>query len=232
MSEEDGGTARYLLGLFLCCTVLRGVQVVRHARGWLPFALAAVMVASACTTPAPSEPTSPTASPTPSPTYTCTATPAAQCTAEKAAEEKKQAADYAAAEAAYRAFTAERNRLAIAGGASAETEAMSLNAAGPYLTANVKFLQEQKAAGLRASKGLDIKELAPEPGILRASSPDVELVLSFCEDASAVKLIDNKGKVVRQGHLSTGKLYARYVQGRWKIWDADSSQEGSCGVRA
>lgn len=191
---------------------------MKRARVWLPAAIAAVLLASACTTPAPSDPT-PTPTPIPSPTFTCTATPAAQCTAEKAAEEKQQAADYAAAEKAYRAFTAERNRLAIAGGAKQATVAMKASAAGPYLSDILGFLIKEKQNGVYASGQLKITEVKPLYGLSRTNSPPGEIALSYCEDGRNIQVLDSKKRVVGHGSLGAGKLYARQVDGAWKIYD-------------
>lgn len=202
---------------------------MKRARVWLPAAMAAVLVASACTTPGPSGPTaSPTPTPVPSPTFTCTATPAAQCTAEKAAEEKKQAADYAAAEKAYRAFTAERNRLSVAGGTKQATGAMKASAAGPYLSDILGFLIKEKQDDVRASGNLKIAEVGPLPGLSRTDSPSGEIALSYCEDGRSIQVLDSKKRVVGHGSLGAGKLFARQIDGAWKIYDWSGKAVNSC----
>lgn len=200
---------------------------MKRARVWLPAAIAAVLLASACTTPAPSDPT-PTPTPIPSPTFTCTATPAAQCTAEKAAEEKQQAADYAAAEKAYRAFTAERNRLIKAGGVSSATSVMKQYAGGPYLNSIVGYLAAQKKNDLRGTTGLKVTYVLPSSGSHRTDAPANELTLKYCEDGSSNEVISASGKNSGHGYVIAGKLYARPIGNNWLIWDDDSERVSVC----
>lgn len=194
----------------------------------LPAVVIAVLAAAGCTTPGPGAPT-PSATVVPSPTYTCTAAPTAgPCTAERAKEEKQQAANYAAAEAAYRAFTAERNRLLVAGGTSVATAKMTKYAGGPYLANVLKSLDRLKSSGAHGSSGIKITKLGPVTGSHRTGSPADELTLAFCEDGSSNRVIDSDGKTIGRGFLAAGNLYARQVSGTWQIWDDQSAKVATC----
>lgn len=194
----------------------------------LPVVVIALLSAAGCTTPGPAGPT-PSATPLPSPTYTCTAAPTAgPCTAERAEEEQQEAANYAAAEAAYRAFTTERNRLLIAGGTDVATATMKKYAGGPYLANVLKSLARLKSNGAHGSSGIRITKLEALPSSHRTGSPAGELTLAFCEDGSGNRVINSDGKVVGQGFLAAGNLYARQVSGTWRIWDDQSERVAAC----
>lgn len=200
----------------------------RRKRVALPVVVLALLSAAGCTTPGPAGPT-PTAVPLPTPTYTCTAAPTAgPCTAQRAKEEKQAAANYLAAEAAYKAFTAERNRLSMAGGTTEATDAMKANAAGPYLLDILEFLTKEKKDGLHASAGLRIEEVKPLPGLTRSDSPSGEIALSYCEDGRRIQVLDSKKHLVGRGSLGAGTLYSRRIGGAWKIYDWSGKAVDSC----
>lgn len=202
--------------------------MLKRSRRWLVPAAGVVLAASACT---PSGQTAPTATPTPSPspTYSCTALPSTtRCTPEIAAEQKQQAANFAAAEASYRAFFAERNRLAEAGGTTTATATMKKYASGPYLQDFVGFLAAEKKSNRRVRPGGTIAEVRPLPGEHRTQSPEAELTLEVCEDGRKSAIYDSSGKLLFHGILVAGKIYVREISGSWLIWEADTKQVPRC----
>jgi hypothetical protein len=129
--------------------------------------------------------------------------------------ERQRRLDFAAAEESYRAFMAEYNRLARAGGANQPTPVMKQNAAGPFLTFYVDALRQQKRLGQRYTTGVKIGYVKTG-----AYSPE-QLALEICEDGSKNKVINKEGKVVSSGQILVRTAYAKPVEGRWKMWDGD-----------
>lgn len=199
----------------------------RGRRSWVAVAAALCMVlpASACgpgedpagsptpQTPATSTPTEVSASPSPSPS---------------ASESFPTDADFKAAEKAYRDFAAERNRLAMAGGTSQPTAALSDTAAGPYLEEMMGYLREQKKLRQRTDRPFVIRNLAASSA-RRNNAPTNELTLRVCEDGTKVTSLDKDGKPLFHGQAIKGQLYVRLVDGKWKVWDGEGKAVSKCG---
>jgi hypothetical protein len=144
-----------------------------------------------------------------------TPTPTVRSSPPETGLERQQRLDFAAAEKSYRAFMAEYNRLARAGGANQATPVMKQNAAGPFLAFYVDALHEQERLGQRYTTGVEV-------GYVKTGTYAPEqLALEICEDGSKNKVIDKNGKVVSSGQILVRSAYAKPVEGRWKMWDGD-----------
>lgn len=167
---------------------------------------------AACSQPAP-QPTTPSPSPRPSSVST---TPA------ETQLERQQRLDFQAAEKSYRAFRKEYTRLAVSGGSKQVTPVMSLNAAGPYLKVMEYFLTETLREGVHQRGVVTIAYVNHG-----AYSPQ-RLTLNVCEDGRKVENW-RKGNRVSNGVAAKLSLYARKIDGRWKIWDGDDQRVTHCG---
>jgi hypothetical protein len=152
------------------------------------------------------------------------ATPAsASATPPETAQQREERLAYEAAEKAYRTFAAEYARLQQQDeGTGGPTKIMTDNAAGPYLKAMTGFLNYKINHGTHSDRAIRIAY------VKRGGYSAEELVLYTCEDGSAIKVLDRKGKQIGHGGTSELKLYARPVDGRWKIWDGDQTEVAKC----
>lgn len=191
--------------------------------------LAAAVIAFAaagCSSPS----AAPTPAPSPTPTWSCTPQSSVDppCTEARAKEQAQLNANYAASEKALRDFTAEWNRIGIAGRGKIPSPLMTENAAGPFLKLFTGYLAEVEREGVRWTTGSKIVYVRREPDLKRASSPATELALAVCEDGSGNRVVDGKGRVVAKGIVVGATVWARPVGGRMKIWDADGKEVKSC----
>lgn len=134
------------------------------------------------------------------------------------AQERQQRLDFEAAEKAYVTADAETGRLAMKGGASKATPTLLATTTGEYLDVQMVDLRALRENGWRADR--------PVTTSVRADggwSP-TEIRLTACEDASKVRLIDRKGKVVAKDRdrRFVQKLTAVRIDGAWKISGIES----------
>jgi hypothetical protein len=169
-------------------------------------------------------------SPDQAPASTPSPTPVATTPAESQIE-RQMRLDYEAAEMAYRASTAEQDRLYQAGGATKASAALEATATGAYLRITLKSLREVHESGWHANGSTEIISVVRNGGWREG-----RVGLTSCEDNNAIRFFDRKGKDV------TPKIERRYVQEltvvkvteRWKVSTASSTRvhsfEGqSCG---
>jgi hypothetical protein len=129
--------------------------------------------------------------------------------------DRQQRLDFEAAEKSYRTFMAEKNRLSRAGGTNQATAVMKSTAGGPYLAFYIAALHQQKAQKVTYTVGTKI-------GYVRHGPYSTEqLTLEVCEDGTQNKVLDKNGKQVDEGRVLARSLYARHVNGTWKMWDGD-----------
>src|SRR5829696_101835 len=129
---------------------------------------------------------------------------AVSATPPETAQEREERLAYEAAEKAYRTFRAEYDRISNTKQTSARpTEAMTENAAGPYLKAMAEFLEYKKSHGQTGDRPIRIAYVKPG-----GYSPS-ELILHVCEDGSRVRVFDKQGEVVSRGQISEMIFYVR-----------------------
>jgi hypothetical protein len=146
-------------------------------------------------------------SPSPTPTY--------QPSRPETSLERQTRLDFEAAEKSYRAFIAEYNRLARAGGAKNATPKMKEYAAGPFLDFYVDLLRSMKERQVRNTSGVQIGY------VRRGGYGTTELTLEVCEDGSENKVVGKNGEQISTGQIGLRSIYAKKVDGRWKAWDGD-----------
>jgi hypothetical protein len=135
--------------------------------------------------------------------------------------ERQMRLDYEAAEQAYRASTAEQDRLYQGGGATSASPVLKVTATGSYLTITLKSLREVHKAGWHAEGGTKIIGVVRNGG-WRAG----QVGLTSCEDNNAIRFLDRRGNDV------TPQVERRYVQkltimrvrDRWKVSSANSTR--------
>jgi hypothetical protein len=181
------------------------IQVVLRRRA--PVVIGAVaalcLSAVACT---PSEPT------TPSPTPTASASPT------ETQLQRQTRLDFEAAEKAYRTFSAEYDRLAAAGGAPEPSRVLKETSAGPYLSDAATVLRKQHEIKARSTGRLAIAY------VHSAGYTPTKLTLDACEDGTAIRIYDKKGKLLGAGESGTLTVEARRIDDRWKIWTSTNRQ--------
>ena len=154
------------------------------------------------------------------PATTPSRTPVATTPAESQIE-RQMRLDYEAAEEAYRASTAEQDRLYQAGGAAKASAALKGTATGSYLRITLKSLREVHESGWHAAGSTKIIAVVRNGGWREG-----RVGLTSCEDNNAIRFFDRKGKDV------TPKIERRYVQEltvvkvteRWKVSMAHSTR--------
>ena len=163
------------------------------------------------------------AGPAPAPTWSCTPdTSGEPCTPQKAAAQAEEAEAYEEAMHAYREFTKERNRLAMAGGTPTPTPEMSRLATGPYLEAITGFLASGHEAGRRASGPLAVTNVEP----LSYAGDHVRLLV--CEDGRGVDVFGPDGSVVSEGFLGALELRVERLPEGWKVADGMDTEVARC----
>jgi hypothetical protein len=135
-------------------------------------------------------------------------------------QERQVRRDYEAAETAYRAVTAEVDRLAAAGGTEAATARMRETATDEYLTFQLESLQYAKEKGWRTQKPTRIV------GVGRRGWSSREIGLTACEDNSEVRIIDRRGRDVTPDSVRryVQTLTVKKVDSRWKVSMATTQQ--------
>jgi hypothetical protein len=156
-------------------------------------------------------------SPDQSPASTPSPTPVTTAPAESQVE-RQMRLDYEAAEEAYRAAVAERERQAELGMAQ-QTRALKASATGAYLDLVLKALKYAHDRHWRSSGSTRILAVAPNGWKERA----VRLIA--CEDSSGVRLIDKAGNDVTRQDTRTyvQDLRVEDVGGRWKVTDVSTT---------
>ena len=168
--------------------------------------VACYALAVAC---APEQPAS-----TPSPTPASTTPTESQI-------ERQMRLDYEAAEKAYRASTAEQDRLYQAGGATKASGTLRATATGSYLRITLKSLRDVHKSGWHAEGNTKIIGVARTGGWRAA-----RVGLTSCEDNNTIRFLDRTGADV------TPNKERRYVQEltvikvteRWKVSSANSTR--------
>ena len=167
-------------------------------------AVACCALAAACT-------------PEPAPTTTPSPTPAATTPSESQIERQIRL-DYEAAEAAYRDNMAEQDRQSQLGTA-VKTKELTSTASGRYLRFVLEVLSDIGDSGWRAEGVTNIR------GVASSGWRKDQVQLTACEDSSAVKFIDKKGRdVTPKNAVRTyvQNLTVNRVGGRWKVSDVES----------
>jgi hypothetical protein len=167
-------------------------------------AVACCALAAACT-------------PEPAPTTTPSPTPAATTPSESQIERQIRL-DYEAAEAAYRDNMAEQDRQSQLGTA-VKTKELTSTASGRYLRFVLEVLSDIGDSGWRAEGVTNIR------GVASSGWRKDQVQLTACEDSSAVKFIDKKGRdVTPKNAVRTyvQNLTVIRVGGRWKVSDVGS----------
>lgn len=159
------------------------------------------------------------AGPPPSPPSTSAAVPIPTETD----QEREQRLAYEAAETSYREFRVEFYRVLAAGGAKSATPKMKATAAGPYLKYFTELAQAYKGESKHSTGSERTGYVRPQ-----GYSSD-SLVLDVCEDSTAVRDFNAKGKQTGEGEVRTARLEVRRVSGVWKVWDGDGEKVSSCG---
>jgi hypothetical protein len=167
-------------------------------------AVACCALAAACT-------------PEPAPTTTPSPTPAATTPSESQIERQIRL-DYEAAEAAYRDNMAEQDRQSQLGTA-VKTKELTSTASGRYLRFVLEVLSDIRDSGWRAEGVTNIR------GVASSGWRKDQVQLTACEDSSAVKFIDKKGRDVTPKNVVrtyVQNLTVNRVGGRWKVSDVES----------
>lgn len=187
--------------------------------------LTALLLATAlggCTGVDPGGDPSPSLTSAPSPSSSSAQPSSSASTSERPAARKERLA-YEEAERNYRAFAAEYDRLAQAGGTTKATKVMKANAAGPYLEVKTAFLKNQKGRDERTVGELRIAY------VRRSGYNPSQLLLDVCEDGNSIRVVDAEGNQVSEGQSVRLTLQLRPVDGRWKIWDGNDDVVNQCG---
>lgn len=192
-----------------------GVQVRRGVLTSLGVLAAVCALGTGCVpsaapvpSPSPPSPAPPSASPVPTPTEN--------------AQEREERIAYEQAEAAYRAFGAEYDRLAEAGGALMPTATMRRYAGGPFLKAYARVLRQQKEIGARARGRVRVAYVKP------AGYSPTSLLLSTCEDGSGIRIFDARGKPLGSGAIAQAQVTVRKQTGAWLLWQSTEKKVDSC----
>jgi hypothetical protein len=167
-------------------------------------AVAFCAIAAACTP-------EPAATSTPSPTPTAT-------TASESQIERQMRLDYEAAETAYRDNMAEQDRQSQLG-IAVRTKELTSTATGNYLRFVLEVLRDIRDSGWRADGTTTIR------GVGRSGWRKDHIRLIACEDNSAVKFLDKKGRDVTPTNgdrIYVQNLTVTRVEGRWKVSDVES----------
>jgi hypothetical protein len=180
-------------------------------------AVACCALAAACT-------------PEPGPARTSSPTPPAMTPSESQIE-RQMRLDYEAAEKAYRDNMAEQDRQSQLG-VAVKTEELTATATGNYLQFVLQVLSDIRDSGWRATGATTIR------GVAHSGWREDQVRLTACEDNSAVKFIDNKGRDVtpkRVVRTYVQDLKVNRAHGRWKVSDVESRsvknyEEVSCAA--
>ena len=167
-------------------------------------ALALCAVVVGCTPPAAPTPP-PSALPTPTPTPSRTET----------ALERQQRLDFEAAEKAYRANEAERERLYKLGGATEATPLLRRTSAESYLEVVVSLLVQAKKSGVRLLEPARIVHVS-----WGGHSP-TEVLLRSCVDNSTARFVARDGRMKSGSGVVLHKLVVRKIDSNWKVVKGD-----------
>jgi hypothetical protein len=126
--------------------------------------------------------------------------------------------DYEAAEDAYRANMAEQDRQSQLG-IAVKTEELTSTATGNYLQFALQVLGDIRDSGWRATGATTIR------GVAHSGWREDQVRLTACEDNTAVKFIDKKGRDVtpkRVARTYVQDLTLKRAHGGWKVSDVES----------
>jgi len=167
-------------------------------------AVACCAIAAACTP-------EPAATSTPSPTPAATTSTESQI-------ERQMRLDYEAAEKAYRDNMTEQDRQSQLG-VAIHTKELTSTATGNYLRFVLEVLRDIRDSGWRADGRTTIRSVA------RSGWRKDQIHLTACEDNSAVKFLDKKGRDVTPKNgdrIYVQNLTVTRFKGRWKVSDVES----------
>ena len=176
----------------------------------LALTVAALCLLTACT---------PTSTPTPSPA------PGYRCTPAQYDEMVAKDKLYAEAEAVYRRFLAEEDRIFRKGGVTTATSVLKETTTGDFLAeslADYKSMAERNITVKGAAPSLVYFERAPG----RSKGGSV-VSATVCVDGSSLEFF-RSGKSLGQGRVYKDDTYFAEVEGAIKIIGADGSQVKSC----
>jgi hypothetical protein len=166
-------------------------------------------VVACCALVAGCTPTQPASAPPPTPATT---------TPTESQIERQMRLDYEAAEQAYRANMAEQDRQSQLGTAE-KTEALTSTARGNYLRFALQVLRDIHDSGWRANGPTTIRGVAP------GGWQENRIQLKACEDNSAIKFTNKKGRDVTPKDVVrtyVQDLIVTRVDGRWKVSEVES----------
>jgi hypothetical protein len=126
--------------------------------------------------------------------------------------------DYEAAEKAYRANMAEQDRQSQLG-IAVKTSELTSTATDSYLLFVLQVLRDIRDSGWRARGTTNIRGVAPD------GWQEGQVRLTACEDNSAVKFVDKRGKDVTPKNVArtyVQNLTIDRVKGHWKVADVES----------
>lgn len=174
-------------------------------------------------TEAPRPSTPPPSPVAPTPTFSCT--PEAGGAAYECSQfdyEQMVAKDklYAEAEAVYRKFAAEDERILRAGGANEATPILLLTATGPFLADSLAIYRSMAEKGRHLSGG-EVKLVRIER-VPDAQKQGSVVAIRVCVDLSSVTIVEN-GRSIGPGVKGSDLLYFIREGGRLMILGADGS---------
>ncbi|HAM44202.1 MAG TPA: hypothetical protein DCM67_04130 [Propionibacteriaceae bacterium] len=176
------------------------------------------LLGSGCTQPDPNA----------APSYTCTPSDggtAQPCYKAEYDQKIKEDALYAEAEAVYRKFLAEDERIHRVGGASAATPVLLATTTGSYLESAMTVYKALKAAKATASGGeFKIAWVRREPRLSMANSL---VALTACTDTSSVQM-GSQGKTPLPGRISERTVYFVREADQLKITDGTYKLVDQC----
>ncbi|MGC3992609.1 MAG: hypothetical protein QM779_00510 [Propionicimonas sp.] len=169
-----------------------------------------------------------TPTPTPAPSYRCTPEAGGDefdCTEKQYQDMVAKDELYAEAEAVYRKFFAEDERILRAGGISTATPVLEETTTGAFLEDSMDYYRSLKKDDSKLVGGqVLLTSLLRVPGASKGGSL---VALRACIDASTAE-IQIRGKKAGQGRTGSDLLYFGRVSGQLKIQGADGKEGDTC----
>jgi len=172
---------------------------------------------------------SPSPLPQATPTYSCTPVTGGTpypCYENQYQETSAQNALYEQAEAVYRKYSAENERIYRAGGATSPTSVLLATTTGDYQNAAMAEYRKMKKDGGRLLSGsLAIVWTKRVPALVTDGSV---AAMELCKDISDATFLDSKGKTYQIGQDSQERAYFVDVDGQLKIARAQHQRVKTC----